>query len=136
MSYRALLKAWLTVLAAMIVNGAFREVVLRGLVGPSAADVLSAVMGVAIIVGLTRHLLRPIAGQPTRMLVRASVSLVVLTVAFEFLFGHYVEAKSWSALARDYELWNGRLWPIVLATLAFMPFLWGHWARKEPHRAG
>jgi hypothetical protein len=135
MSFLALLKAWLIIVPVMIANGAFREVVLRPALGPKAADIVSAALGIAIIVVLTRYLLRPMAGRAPSQLLRASVTLVILTVAFEFLFGRYVDRRSWSELIENYAIWRGHLWPLVLATLAFMPFLWGRWSLKEPRHA-
>jgi hypothetical protein len=32
-----------------------------------------------------------------------------ITVAFEFLFGHYVAKRPWSELLRDYNLFAGRV---------------------------
>ena len=132
MSFGALLKAWLIILPAMFVNGAFRELVLERFILPDIAEAISVAIAMVLIVAFTRYSLRRIAGKPTRSLVRASVTLVVLTVAFEFLFGHYLAGDSWETLANNYAIWNGRLWPLVLATLAFVPFLWGHWARPRP----
>ena len=131
MSFLRVLRAWAIILPFMILNGAFRELVLKRAVNDSLADGVSAALGVAIIVVMTRYLLRPLAGKSPADLVRASVELVLLTVLFEFTFGHYVDRKSWSELAANYEVWNGRLWPIVLAVLASMPFLWGRWSLED-----
>ena len=136
MSFIALLKAWLLMVPVMIANGVFRELVLRRFVGPIGAEILSVALGIAVIVVMTRYLLRPLAGRSAAALVRASTSLVLLTVAFEFLFGHYVDGKSWTELVANYAIWHGRLWPVVLTALAFMPFLWGRWALPEPRRVG
>ena len=65
-------------------------------------------------------------------LVRVSAILVALTVVFEFVFGHWVDEKSWAELAGNYAIWNGKLWPLVLASLAIAPFLWGRWV--EPRK--
>jgi hypothetical protein len=46
-----------------------------------------------------------------------------LTVAFEFLFGHYVAGHSWARLVQDYDLLSGRLWPLVLLWVAAAPYL-------------
>ncbi len=135
MSYTKLLKAWLIILPFMIANGIFRELVVKQLVPARAAEAISVAFAIAILVVATRHLLRPLAGKAASQLVRASVTLVALTVAFEFLFGYYVDHKSWSDLIANYELWNGRLWPIALAALAFLPFLWGRWSIEEKHHA-
>ena len=45
--------------------------------------------------------------------------------------GRYVDRKSWSELVVNYAIWRGRLWLIVLATLALTPFLWGRWAARR-----
>lgn len=135
MSFAAILKAWLIILPFMIANGMLRELVLKQLVPAPAAEAISVATGIAIMLVLTRFLLRRLSGKATTELVRASVTLVLLTVAFEFLFGHYVDRKSWSELLANYELWNGKLWPIALATLAFTPFLWGRWSIEEKRHA-
>ena len=46
-----------------------------------------------------------------------------LTLAFEFLVGHYVFHTSWNELLADYNLLNGRLWLLVLATTLIAPRL-------------
>ena len=46
-----------------------------------------------------------------------------LTLAFELLFGHYVAGHSWARLAQDYDLFAGRLWPLVLLWVAAAPYL-------------
>jgi branched-subunit amino acid ABC-type transport system permease component len=119
----------------MIANGALRELVLRPIMGRGAAEILSALFGVVIIIVMTRYLLRRISGRRLAELMRASAVLVLLTVAFEFVFGRFVDRKSWTELISNYAIWRGQLWPLVLATLALMPFLWGRWSLKEPRHA-
>lgn len=115
----------------MSANGVFREIVLRPVLG-SRADILSAVIGVAIIVLITRWLLRTSAPLTRSRLVGVSALLVGLTVAFEFAVGHYVDRKSWSELAANYAFWRGQLWPFLLVIVALMPFVWGRWRwRRE-----
>lgn len=118
----------------MSANGIFRELALKPATGPVTADILSAIIGIIMIVAITRWLLRPSVRQPLGHVVRASALVVGLTVAFEFLFGHYVDRKSWCELVADYAIWRGRLWPLVLVTLALMPFVWGRWI--APSRSG
>lgn len=135
MSFTRLLKAWLIILPFMIMNGIFRELVVKQLVPASVADAIGVALGIAIILVITRFTLRPLAGKSDSQLVRASLTLVTLTVAFEFVFGHYVDRKSWSELLANYEIWNGRLWPLVVGMLAFTPFLWGRWSIEETRHA-
>ena len=46
---------------------------------------------------------------------------VALTLAFEFLAGHYLFGNPWSQLLADYDVAHGRIWPLVLMTTALAP---------------
>ncbi|MFM7792818.1 MAG: hypothetical protein ACKO90_33610, partial [Microcystis panniformis] len=48
---------------------------------------------------------------------------LVLTVGFEFLFGHFIAGHSWSRLGQDYNLLAGRVWIFVLLVITFAPLL-------------
>jgi hypothetical protein len=48
---------------------------------------------------------------------------VVLTVAFEFLAGHYIFGNSWETLLADYNVFRGRVWLLVLLTNLLAPLL-------------
>lgn len=120
-----LLGIWALMAVAMSANGIFRELALKRLVSPAIADVMNAALGIAIILLITRWLLRPLAGRSIAQLAIASLLLVGLTVVFEFAMGRYVDHKRWAELRENYALWRGRLWPLVLLTLALTPFLWG-----------
>jgi hypothetical protein len=132
MSLTRILASWLAICVAMVINGGTRELALVPSMGRTSADIMSAVLGTAIILIATRFLFRPLAGRPTAELARVSAIFVVLTVAFEFSFGHWVDHKSWAELLANYEVWNGRLWPALLVILALTPFLWGRWMPRAP----
>jgi len=46
-----------------------------------------------------------------------------LTVAFEFLFGHYVVGHPWSKLLYDYNVFAGRVWVAVLIWVTVAPYV-------------
>lgn len=46
---------------------------------------------------------------------------VGLTILFEFVFGHYVLGNSWEVLIADYQIWQGRLWLLILISEAIAP---------------
>ncbi len=46
-----------------------------------------------------------------------------LTVAFEFLFGHYAMGHTWSRLLQDYKLLEGRVWVLLLIWVTMAPLL-------------
>jgi hypothetical protein len=119
-----ILSVWMLVAVLMVLNGAVRELLLVRLVSRGSADVLSGALGLLIVLAATRPFLRPFAGMNRSALMRISVIWLVLTIAFEFGFGHYVDGKSWEALIGNYAIWRGRLWPVVLLTFVSSPFLW------------
>jgi hypothetical protein len=121
------LGSWLALAVVMSINGVFRELALRPTVGPRVAAVLSAAIGLALVLLTTRVLFPPLTDRGTSTLVIASVLIGCLTVAFETALGRVVDHRSWSALLEHYALWRGELWPIVLAVLVLTPFIWGRW---------
>jgi hypothetical protein len=50
-------------------------------------------------------------------------------MAFEFGFGRLVMGHPWSRLLRDYNVFAGRLWGLVLLVVLLMPLVAG-WARR------
>lgn len=124
---RRLLATWFALAVVMSANGIFREVVLRPLLGDGLAPVVSAALGIALLLLVTRRLFPPLAWCSTRTLAAVSAALVVATVAFETALGLLVDGKTWPELLAHYALWQGELWPIVLGTLAATPFAWGRW---------
>ena len=47
----------------------------------------------------------------------------MLTLAFEFLAGHYLFGNSWERLLADYDVARGRIWPLVLIVTFVTPLL-------------
>ena len=132
MSLGRTLLAWSILLPLMIGNGIARESVLVPALGRGPADAASAALGIAIILLVTRPFLRRAPDASTAGLARISAIWLVLTVTFEFVFGHFVDGKSWAELAGNYAIWRGRLWPVVLASLVAAPFLWGRRSANRP----
>lgn len=132
MSLLRILSVWVLLAVLMSVNGVLREAVLRPGLGDRPADVLSAALGIALILLVTAFGFRPLAGAPTGRLLAISALLVAITVAFELVLGRSVDHKSWAELLGNYAIWRGQLWPVVLLVVAITPFLWGRWAVVAP----
>lgn len=63
---------------------------------------------------------------------RAGILWLAMTVAFEFLFFHYVTGHSWSELLANYDLAAGRLWVLLLAWIAVAPAVFQRlWAKRR-----
>ena len=123
-SWVRFLSMWLAMAVAMSANGVFRELVLKRFTAPGAAALISAALGVVLIALITRVGFGAMRAPTRQSLALASVVLVLLTVFFETLLGLVVDRKSMSQLIEHYAIWHGELWPIVLAFLAYTPFLW------------
>lgn len=123
--WRRALIAWVVMATAMSLNGIFRVTVLVPRWGELWAGVASAASGIVLIQLIGRMALHHEAPPSTRQRLGVAALWLLLTVAFEFTLGHYVDAKTWSELIANYNLFAGHLWPIVLATLVVAPFLWG-----------
>jgi hypothetical protein len=122
-TYGRALLVWAALFAVAFANGAFRELVLRRRMGELAAHQLSVVTGITAfgfaIAAAGRLWPFASAGQAWR----TGLLWAALTIAWEFVFGHYIMRHSWESLLADYHIWKGRLWPLVLLWVAVAPRL-------------
>ena len=114
---------WFTILIVAIANGALREGLLRPRLGDSSAHVLSTILLSAAVFVVTRMTIRWMRPTESRDGWVIGVYWVALTVAFEFLAGHYVFGTPWPVLLADYRLSEGRIWILVLASTLLAPGL-------------
>jgi hypothetical protein len=116
---------WLACAVVAVAAGAARELLLAPRLGAHAAHV-AGTLAVCVLflaaMGVFFRLVPPGTAAQQWML---GAFWCLLTVTFEFGFGHFVMGHSWSALLADYNLLRGRLWVLVLLTLLSGPRLWG-----------
>ena len=117
------LAAWLLLLLLAVLNGAFREAVLVPWLGVKAAHVVSTLLLAGFILGATALTIGWIAPASTSGALEVGALWLLLTVAFEFLAGHFLFRKPWSVLLADYDLGQGRLWVLVLVVTALAPWI-------------
>lgn len=115
---------WLLLLVAMFAAGAFRVAVVAPRLSPFGTEVAGALLGIGVILALTRPFIRSLERPTLATLAGIGVLWLGLTVAFEFGVFHYVGGKSWESLLAQYDVAEGHLWPFVLAAVAVAPFLW------------
>jgi hypothetical protein len=117
------LAIWLGILLLANLNGAVREAWLIPSIGQPAGRALSTLV-LSILVLLVTWLaidwIRPATTQDALFI---GVVWLALTLAFEFLVGHYVFHTPWAELTQDYDVTRGRIWPLVLVMVLFAP-LW------------
>jgi hypothetical protein len=121
---RALL-AWLVLLAAMLANGFVRVLVMEPRLGEVLGRQVSTALAVSIVIVVAGTFVRgrPAASRPE--LLQVGAVWLLLTVAFEFLFGHYVVGATWQEQLADYDVRQGRFWPLVLVAVLVSPWVWG-----------
>ncbi len=117
------LAAWLLMLLLSIANGAVRDFTYGKHIDELAAHQLSSVSGILVlgivIWGFVRRY-PPLSG---REAISVGLLWMALTVAFEFLFFHYVGGHSWAELLANYNVLKGRVWVVVLAWVAIAPYV-------------
>jgi hypothetical protein len=115
--------AWFALLVAAIVNGTIRQSLFIGRMSELRAYQLSTFTGIILfgIITWILHRLWPLESGAQAWTVGAA--WLVLTLAFEFLFFHYVGGKPWDVLLQDYNVLEGRIWPLVLLWVLVAPYL-------------
>ncbi len=114
---------WVVLLVIAVMNGGLRVAFLEPTLGADTGHVVSTfILGAAIclIAWLSINWMRP-HGSRDAFLIGAV--WLALTVAFEFLGGHYLFGRPWAALLTDYNLLQGRIWILVLLATFLAPAL-------------
>lgn len=114
---------WLPLIAIGILNGFIREIGYKKYVGDLTAHQISTLSGI-LLMGFYIWWLtgKWEIGTSSQALI-IGVIWLGMTVAFEFLFGHYVMGHSWSKLFHDYNLLKGRIWVVVLIWVTIAPLV-------------
>jgi hypothetical protein len=112
-SLRPWLIAWLGLPVLGIANGVVREATYKRVVGERAAHQLSTATLLGFMSGYIELLQRRWPIGTSRGALTIGGSWAVLTVLFEFGFGHYIAGASWTTLLRDYNVADGRVWGAV-----------------------
>ena len=121
--------AWFPMVVIAIANGLLRESWYGKHVSELAAHQISSLIGIilfGVYIWLVVRFWRPASpGQA----IAIGLLWLVMTIAFELLFGHYVAGHSWQHLFHDYNLLAERIWLLVLLWVAVAPYLF-HRLRK------
>jgi len=120
---RRSLVVWLLMLGFASVNGALRETLLIPTAGVLAGRAISTLILSVLVVLLTYFTIRWIRPLSSGEAWRIGGLWVALTMGFEFLGGHFLFGNSWSQLLEEYNVLEGRIWILVLITIAIAPSL-------------
>ena len=117
------LAVWFVMLVVASMNGAFREAFLIPKLGDTAGRAISTLMLSTLVVLLTWATIAWIHPRSIREAWIIGGCWVALTLAFEFIGGHYLFGKPWGELTQDYDVLRGRIWILVLVVIAIAPRL-------------
>jgi hypothetical protein len=114
--------AWAPMVLIAIVNAALRENVFAKRLSELQAHQVSTATGVllfGIYIWVITRIWRP---ESSGQAFAIGLIWLGLTIAFEFLFGHFVMGHPWSRLFHDYNVFAGRVWGIILIWVMLAPY--------------
>ena len=117
------LLAWFGMVILAIANGVIREKTYGKSVSELTAHQISTLTGI-ILFGIYVFVLSRLQSiQSTRVAWGIGSAWLIMTISFEFLFGHYIAGHSWTKLINDYKINKGRLWTFVLLWIFISPYV-------------
>ncbi len=114
---------WLPLVAVGILNGIIREIGYKKYVGDLTAHQISTLTGIILVGCYIWWLIGKWEIGTSSQALIVGVIWLGMTVAFEFLFGHYVVRQPWSKLFHDYNFLKGRIWVVVLIWITIAPLV-------------
>jgi hypothetical protein len=114
---------WLLLAIVAIANGILRQSTYGKIIPELAAHQIStitAILASGVVVWMAN---RYWAIESTSQAFIIGGCWLIMTVAFEFGFGHYIVGHTWEKLTADYNLLQGRVWSLFLVWMAIMPFV-------------
>ena len=112
---------WCVLLVIASINGALRQAVLIPRLGETAGRAVSTLLLSAFIALLTWFSISWIAPRSAAQSWAVGAVWVALTLAFEFLAGHFLFHNPWNQLLEDYNVLRGRIWILVLIVTFIAP---------------
>jgi hypothetical protein len=114
--------AWIPMVFIAVANGALRVLTFGRVLPELRAHQLSTAIGIVILGLYIWAVIRLWPPSSAKQALRIGCLWVLLTIAFEFVFGRVIMVNSWSRLLQDYNLLQGRVWLVFLAWLALAPY--------------
>jgi hypothetical protein len=120
--------AWLGLLVVAILNGGIREKLLVPAFGELTGHLVSTILLSGMIFAFTGVILPWLGPASSQDAWLVGLIWLCLTLAFEFLGGHFIAHAPWKRLLADYNVARGRIWILVLLVTLLSPpllFRWG-----------
>ena len=117
------LVSWIPGIPIAIVNGLIRTSLYMQFLNELHAHQLSAVSFIVFFGIYVWFALKWLNLSSTQEALQLGLIWLLLTIGFEFLFGHFVMGHPWASLFHDYNLLAGRVWVLVLIWIAAAPLI-------------
>ena len=113
---------WIIIVIAAIINGAIREKLLTPLIGAHLSLPISGIALSALVFVITYFAIEFFGQVKSSVYKLIGLFWIILTLAFEYLFGHYVMGTPWHEINQVFTILNGNLFIIVLIVTALSPW--------------
>jgi hypothetical protein len=115
---------WLIIVILAILNGAIREKLLTPNIGSSIALPMSGLL-LSILILLVAFVTMPsfFGSSERKTYIFIGAIWFLLTLSFEFLFGHFVAGKSWHEIIQVFNIKKGDLFIVVVFATLISPWL-------------
>lgn len=123
--------AWFILVVAAVLNGAARDLLYKDAVGELRAHQLSTLTLIVLFGVIVWALSRLWKLESIAQAWTVGFIWLVMTLAFEFLFFHFVGGKPWSELLNAYNLFDGRVWIFVLIWTTIAPVVFYQLDRRN-----
>jgi hypothetical protein len=123
MLYLKSLGIWFLLTISAIIVATFRVEVLLPPFGEQTAHQLGTILFLIVQFVIIFFFIKKMKVKETKTLLGIGLFWLVITIIFEFIFGHYVMGHPWQKLFADYNLLNGRLWILVLINNIAAPLI-------------
>ncbi|MFC2133116.1 hypothetical protein ACFLTH_00745 [Bacteroidota bacterium] len=122
--------AWFPMVIIAILNGSLRQLVINNYVSELAAHQISCIT-LIIFFGLYIYFVSlKWKIESCRQSWLIGIMWLCMTVIFEFGFFHYAAGHPWDVLLADYNIFEGRLWILVLTWVLIAPNIFYKFGEK------
>jgi hypothetical protein len=123
MMYLKYFIAWFPLVVLGLLNATIRQVAYARYVSEGQAHQIST-LTICILVGVYAWALGGFWKlQSPGQAIGVGLMWMVLTVLFEFGFGHYVVGDFWGKLLHAYNILEGRVWGLFIVWVAIAPYV-------------
>ena len=114
---------WCILVVCAILNGLLRENILNPFLGQQIALPVSGLILSLLILAVTWLFIPFFETRPAMDYWLIGALLLGITLAFEFMFGHYVMGKSWQDIFQVFNIFKGNLFLLTLLASLVAPRL-------------